>query len=562
VKQGDSLSCILFILGIDPLIRNIENNTRIGRVTIPDCSIPKILAYADDITCITDTKDGIKEIFKEYERLSKASGLMLNADKTEIIDRNSLTYSFRYMNVRHRVMGKVEAKINGIIFNCNSDRMKQQNYEMLCDKINSALTLWKIRRLTLLGKILIYKTYGLSQLIYVLTVVELDSAHYKQIQMMFNNFLWGRDLNESIYCNRISWQRLSNPIENGGFGMIHFKTVIDSIRCRQFGKMFAENYSHPLKQCILNENKSFASWQCLKGVSDSVAKASVEILKSNLCKIIKNSNNDDIASDNLLIKRIGEIETVHTIKINRRLDNEAMILVHHWRCENLRDIIIQSKLNRSVHAICRRVMTAKFFRIIKLLHQRNIDPPIERAEKIGLQGKIYKNISDVTSKEFRLLLQSKPNLNENKLGERVDEHMSKSYFAQIKRLISTKHKNTLLRVWNGDCLSYSRLVRYGIVNSDRCPRCNEFDSPEHMILNCVFAKRTWELHQQKIPKRFNCSWLQYAMGLNDSCSIMMVKAEILKYLMHFREVEPDIVIIKTIAYLKTVNRFNREIHNL
>ncbi len=148
------------------------------------------------------------------------------------------------------------------------------------------------------------------------------------------------------------------------------------------------------------------------------------------------------------------------------------------------------------------------------------------------------------------------------MGERIDEHTSKGYFAQIKRLISTKHKNTLLRVWNGDCLSYSRLVCYGIVNSDRCPRCNEFDSPEHMILNCVFAKRTWELLQQKIPKKINCSWLQYAIGLNDSCSIMMVKAEILKYLMHFREVEPENVIIKTIAYLKTVNRLNREIHNL
>jgi hypothetical protein len=562
VKQGDSLSCILFILGIDPLIRNIENNPTIGRVTVPDCVTPKILAYADDVTCITDTKESIREIFIEYERLSKASGLMLNADKTEIIDRNSRSYSFRYMNERHRVVGKVEAKINGIFFNCDSDRMKQQNYEMLREKINCALQMWKARRLTLLGKILIYKTYGLSQLIYVLTVVELDPAQYKQFQLMFNNFLWGRDLNESISKNRISWQRLSNPIEYGGFGMIHFKDVIDSIRCRQFGKLFAEEYTHPLKQCVINENRSFASWQCLTGVADAVAKAAVEILKTNLCGIIKQSNNDEIASDNLLIQRVGEIETVHTIKLNRRLENDVMVLVHHWGCEKLRDIIIQSKLNRAVFAICRRVMIAKFFRIVKLLHQRNIDPPVEKAEKISLKGKTYKNIACVTSKEFRLLLQGNHKLNENRFGELIDEHTSKGYFAQIKRLISTKHKNTLLRVWNGDCLSYSRLVHYGVVNSDRCPRCNELDSPEHMILNCVFARRTWEVLQQKIPKRINCTLPQYVIGLNDSCSIMMVKAEVLKYLMHFREVEPELVIIKTITYLKTVNRLNREIHTL
>jgi len=117
-------------------------------------------------------------------------------------------------------------------------------------------------------------------------------------------------------------------------------------------------------------------------------------------------------------------------------------------------------------------------------------------------------------------------------------------------------------VWNGDCLSYSRLVHYGVVDTDRCPRCNEHDSPEHMILGCVFAKRTWELLQQKIPKRLNCSWLQYAIGINDSYSSLSVKAEVLKYLMHFRELEPESIINKTIAYLKTVNRNNAVIQNL
>ncbi len=159
-------------------------------------------------------------------------------------------------------------------------------------------------------------------------------------------------------------------------------------------------------------------------------------------------------------------------------------------------------------------------------------------------------------------MQNKSTYNENRLGEQLDEPTCKGYFAQIKRLISTRQKNTLLRVWNGDCLSYSRLVRFGVVDSNRCPRCNEFDSPEHMLLNCTFSKRTWELLQQKILKRLNCSWLHYAIGINDSCSIMMVKAEVLKYLMHFRELEPESVINKTIAYLKIVHRHSGEIQNL
>jgi hypothetical protein len=379
---------------------------------------------------------------------------------------------------------------------------------------------------------------------------------------MFNNFLWGRDLNGGVNRSRISWARLSNPIEKGGFGMLQFKEVVDSIRCRQLGKMFDDNYTHPLKQCVLIENRSFASWQCLKRSADLVAKSAIEILIKNICVIIKRTSNEDILSDNLFIQRVGEIETIHTIKINKRLENEAMILVHHWGCENLKDIIIQSKQHRAVFAICRKIMIAKFFRIVKIVHQRNIDPPMGKAEKIKLAGGNYKHIADVTSKEFRQLLQSKTKFNENKLGIPLDDHTCRGYMAQIKRLISTKHKNTLLRVWNGDCLSYSRLVHYGVVDTDRCPRCNEHDSPEHMILGCVFAKRTWELLQQKIPKRLNCSWLQYAIGINDSYSSLSVKAEVLKYLMHFRELEPESIINKTIAYLKTVNRNNAVIQNL
>jgi hypothetical protein len=53
VKQGDSLSCILFILCMDPLIRNIEMNSNIDRIEIHGYLAPKLVAYADDVTCLT-----------------------------------------------------------------------------------------------------------------------------------------------------------------------------------------------------------------------------------------------------------------------------------------------------------------------------------------------------------------------------------------------------------------------------------------------------------------------------------------------------------------------------
>ena len=85
VKQGDALSCSLFILAMEPLLRNITKNNTITAIksrTI-DYTWPKIIGYADDVTIITEnSNNSVKQIFHEYERLTKASRLKLNADKT------------------------------------------------------------------------------------------------------------------------------------------------------------------------------------------------------------------------------------------------------------------------------------------------------------------------------------------------------------------------------------------------------------------------------------------------------------------------------------------------
>ena len=50
----------------------------------------KASAYADDISVICEkSPESIQQVFCEYERLTRRSGLELNADKTEILNLNS-----------------------------------------------------------------------------------------------------------------------------------------------------------------------------------------------------------------------------------------------------------------------------------------------------------------------------------------------------------------------------------------------------------------------------------------------------------------------------------------
>jgi hypothetical protein len=501
----------------------------------------------------------VRYIFKEYERLSKASGLTLNADKTEILDKTSSVYRFKYINNYYEVMGRAEAKINGLVFHRDVRIMKDRNYEMLIDKINRSLSKWKMRNLSLLGKILIYKTFGLSQITYFLMVIDLSEVQLKQIDCMFYNYLWGRDLEKEVLSNRISKYKLNLPIALGGFGMIEASKVIEGIRCRQFGKMFDTSYNHPLKRIILNENKSFISDYCLKDYADNVAiRAHKTILKSFNVSLKKISN-DQPVSDIILIKQLGSVETVTMAKESMINSAELATLVQRWNCSNLREIIItQCQQERRVYRLCKKLFQAKYFRLVHTLTQRNVvvRPNNNNINKIKLANVVYKNIELVTSLEFRNLLQGQQHIINSRFRHNLDERTLMEYFRQIKGLINTRHKNTLLRVWNGDCLSNSRLFHFGIVNSNVCPNCGLYDTPEHMLFDRAKSKRVWELLMDKIPKPTTRTTMHYVIGINDSKSYLMVKAELLKYIMHFRDLEPEEMLRKALTYLKVVNRNN------
>ncbi len=124
------------------------------------------MAYADDITCVIEKDaNSVQGIFREYGRLTRASGLSLNADKTEILDLRENRYKVKYEGNEHILQGSRSVKINGIVFNKDINQMKTDNFNYLVGKIEKMLMGWRARQLSLLGKILIYKTFGMSQVI-------------------------------------------------------------------------------------------------------------------------------------------------------------------------------------------------------------------------------------------------------------------------------------------------------------------------------------------------------------------------------------------------------------
>ena len=60
VKQGDSLSCLLFILCMEVLLKNIHTNENIKGVKVGELDIKSII-YADDTSPIVSDKNSIQK---------------------------------------------------------------------------------------------------------------------------------------------------------------------------------------------------------------------------------------------------------------------------------------------------------------------------------------------------------------------------------------------------------------------------------------------------------------------------------------------------------------------
>jgi hypothetical protein len=143
-----------------------------------------------------------------------------------------------------------------------------------------------------------------------------------------------------------------------------------------------------------------------------------------------------------------------------------------------------------------------------------------------------------------------------------DRYTVKNYFHTIKKLANTRHKNTLLRIWNGDCLSYSRLVHLSVVDTNLCPNCGRVDTPMHTLLECFVAEQVWSRLMIKIPKSPHIQMIQYALGLFDGKIELSIKAEILKMLMHFRNMDAEAIHRRLKNYFLTVNPRNAQIRQI
>lgn len=212
VRQGDSLSPLLYVLCVETLACKIRNNPKIEGFLLPGAHglCYKVGNYADDTTCMVKSYRSLQVLFNMINIYERGSGARLNLTKTEAMwlgawrKRDDQPLGLKWVT---------KIKFLGVVFGRDTEL---DNWQPKLEKLEKRLNLWKSRSLSLVGRSLIVDTLGISKLLYLSTVLCVPKWVISKVNALIWPFVWG------CRIETVSRATCHQSLSSGGLGILNF----------------------------------------------------------------------------------------------------------------------------------------------------------------------------------------------------------------------------------------------------------------------------------------------------------------------------------------------------
>ena len=237
VRQGDPLSPLLFILGLEILACSIRQNDKIQGIKIRNAEV-KLSLFADDMACFLRNRSSYVYLCESLKFFASCSGLKVNGERTELFSLGLGKIAPK--NFTHEI--KTSIKILGVHFDYNNASREKANFDTILKSIKKTLNRWKWRGLTLIGKIQIVKSFAIPKFMSKAALIPVPRELIKEVNRELYTFIWkGKD--------KIKRSALINEIEDGGLKMLDIESMVSARRIVSL-KKYTEDYASPWKNFL------------------------------------------------------------------------------------------------------------------------------------------------------------------------------------------------------------------------------------------------------------------------------------------------------------------------
>lgn len=211
VRQGCPLSALLYVICIEPLAQILRRDKQITGVGVPGSGglATKCILYMDDINILCTDLLSVNRTLDLTDWFGRASGSKLNRSKT--LAHFYGPWTATEMTGLPLTVTQTDQKILGVKF--DREGGGKTNWPDMVGKVRQRLGYWRLRGLTLEGKVLIIKAVILPLLLLISSVFIPPRKVILDLERAIFYFLWGS-----------KWERLQRsvmkkPKEKGGKGV-------------------------------------------------------------------------------------------------------------------------------------------------------------------------------------------------------------------------------------------------------------------------------------------------------------------------------------------------------